>query len=207
MIEKEKNENNLKKEKNEETDLVIKEGTEKEKQKTNEEIAKAKLKEEKKKKESICVTDCLTCKEEQAKSEEFKNLLKITMADFDNYRKRSLNLLKDAKIEGEIGVVQIFLPTLDAFSKAKEMTEDKQHLIGIEMLEKEIKNALKKIGVKEIHCVGEKFDPLLHSAISISHNNDLEDDIITHVIQAGYTYKEKIIRYAQVIINKKNTKK
>lgn len=146
---------------------------------------------------------CTKCQENFAKAEEYKKLLQITMADFDNYRKRNLALLQDAKSDGEINVIMKFLPALDSLSNAKNMISDKETLKGIQMIEKSIKDSLKSIGVKEIQAKGKKFDPEFHNAISVSYNNDLEEDIIVDVYQAGYTYQDKVIRYSQVIINKK----
>lgn len=138
-----------------------------------------------------------------AKAEEYKNLLQLTQADFDNYRKRSYTLMQNAKVDGEINVIMKFLPALDAFVKAKSMIADANILKGVEMIEKEIKESLKSIGVKEMSPKGEKFDPNYHNAISAMKNEDFEEGTILEVYQNGYMYNEKVIRYAQVIINKK----
>lgn len=147
---------------------------------------------------------CADCEKHLAKVEEYKNLLQLTQADFDNYRKRSYTLMQNAKTDGELNVIMRFLPALDSFVKAKEMISDKTLLKGVEMIEKDIKESLKSLGVKETNPKGDMFDPQKHNAISVSNNEDLEDDIITDVYQNGYTYKDKVIRYAQVIINKKS---
>ena len=125
------------------------------------------------------------------------------LADFDNYRKRSLKMMQDAKTDGELNVIMRFLPSLDAFAKAKKMINDDNIVKGIEMIEREIKESLSQIGVKEMQALGTMFDPTKHNAISTSHNPDVEDDIITDIYQQGYVYNDKVIRYAQVIINKK----
>lgn len=146
---------------------------------------------------------CTNCETNLAKQEEYKNLLQLSVADFDNYRKRSLKMMQEAKLDGELNVIMRFLPALDSFAKAKKMITDENILKGVEMIEKEVRESLKQIGVKEMTPLGEKFDPMDHNAISVSHNPDIEDDIITDVYQNGYIYNGKVIRYAQVIINKK----
>lgn len=150
------------------------------------------------------LTSCPSCEANLAKQEEFKNLLQVTVADFDNYRKRSLKMMQDAKTDGELNVIIRFLPALDSFAKAKSMINDDNIVKGIEMIEKEIKESLNQIGVKEMTPLGQKFDPMLHNAISVSNCQDKDDDIITDVYKNGYTYNDKVIRYAQVIINKKS---
>ena len=146
---------------------------------------------------------CPNCEKNLAKQEEYKNLLQLTVADFDNYRKRSLKMMQESKMDGELNVIMRFLPALDSFIKAKKMINDDNILKGVEMIEKEIKESFNQIGVKEMTPLGEKFDPMYHNAISVSHNPEKEEDIITDVYQNGYIYNDKVIRYAQVIINKK----
>lgn len=146
---------------------------------------------------------CPNCENNLAKAEEYKNLLQLTQADFDNYRKRSYSLLQNAKTDGELNVIMKFLPALDSFVKAKSMISDPNILKGVEMIEKQIKDSLKGIGVKEMNPKGEMFDPNYHHAISALNNPEFENDTILEVYQNGYLYNDKVIRYAQVIINKK----
>ena len=159
-------------------------------------------------KDCNCDCDCNEQEQENAcdegkKAEEYKNLLQVVQADFDNFRKRSLNLMNEAKIDGQINVIMRFLPALDSFDKAKQMIEDEKVLKGIEMIEKELIEALKSFGVEKIDKVGEKFDTKEHTVIMVKNDNSLEDDVVTDIAQAGYKIGDKVIRYAQVIINKK----
>ncbi len=159
-------------------------------------------------KDCNCDCDCNEQEQENAcdegkKAEEYKNLLQVVQADFDNFRKRSLNLMNEAKIDGQINVIMRFLPALDSFDKAKPMIEDEKVLKGIEMIEKELIEALKSFGVEKIDKVGEKFDTKEHNVIMVKNDNSLEDDVVTDIAQAGYKMGDKVIRYAQVIINKK----
>ena len=136
-------------------------------------------------------------------ADEYKRLLQVVQADFDNYRKRSLTALNEAKIDGQINVIVRILPALDSFKKAKEMINDANILKGIEMIENELLEGLKSFGVEKIGGLGEKFDPNYHNAIMVNNDNSLEDDIITDVYQDGYKIKDKVVRYCQVVINKK----
>lgn len=146
---------------------------------------------------------CCECEEKANKTDDYKNLLQIVQADFDNYRKRSLQLMNDAKQDGQINAIMRFLPALDSFDKAKPMIEDEKVLKGIEMIEKELYEALKSFGVEKIDQIGEKYNTKYHNVIMVKNDNSLDDDVITDISQAGYKMGDKIIRYAQVVINKK----
>jgi molecular chaperone GrpE len=146
---------------------------------------------------------CSNCESANAKANEYKQLLQLTVADFDNYRKRSLKMLQDAKADGELNVIMRFLPALDSFEKARKMITDENILKGFDMVEKEIRESLSQLGVKQMDSLGCVFDPTKHNAIATSNKQDVEEDVITDVYQQGYVYNDKVIRYAQVIVNKK----
>ncbi len=135
--------------------------------------------------------------------EDYKRLLQTVQADFDNYRKRSLTMLSEAKLDGQINVIMRVIPALDSFKKAKEMIDDENVLKGIEMIENSLLDSLKTFGVTKIDCLGQKFDPNLHNAIMVKNDNNLDDDIVCEVYQDGYKLNDRVIRYSQVIINKK----
>ena len=71
------------------------------------------------------------------------------------------------------------------------------------MIEENILNALNNIGVEKIDSIGKKFDPHLHNVIAVMKDENQENDIILDEFQAGYKFNDKIIRYAKVIVNKK----
>ena len=148
--------------------------------------------------ENICVQP-----EVKTEEEDYKRLLQVVQADFDNYRKRSLNMLAEAKLDGQINVIMRILPALDSFKKAKSMITDTNILKGIEMIENELMESLKALGVEKIACEGQKFDPNLHNVIMVQNDNSLEDDVIVEVYQDGYKLNDKVVRYSQVVINKK----
>ena len=135
--------------------------------------------------------------------EDYKRLLQVVQADFDNYRKRSLNMLNEAKLDGQINVIMRVLPALDSFKKAKPMINDPNILKGVEMIENDLFESLKSLGLEKIACEGEKFDPNLHNVIMVQNDNSLDDDVIVDVYQDGYKLNDKVVRYSQVVINKK----
>ena len=71
------------------------------------------------------------------------------------------------------------------------------------MIEDSINDALKNLGVEKINSIGEKYNPHLHNVIAVMRDDSKENDIILDEYQAGYKLNDKIIRYAKVIVNKK----
>lgn len=132
--------------------------------------------------------------------EEYLDILKRTMADFDNFRKRTLKEKENLYDEGFSEAVKQILPVLDNFERAVAYNdrENKSIIEGIEMILKMFKEVLQKIGVEEIPSMGEKFDPNYHNAIMHIEDDDLEENVIVDVMQKGYKYKDKILRHSMV---------
>ncbi len=134
---------------------------------------------------------------------EYLELAKRIQAEFENFRKRTYFDLQKAKEDGEISVIEAFLPCLDTFKVAKKSITDQAVLEGIEMIENNIIQTLNKLGVEKIDCVGKPYDHNLHNVIAVMKVEDKDNDIILDEYQAGYKFKDKVIRYSKVIVNKK----
>lgn len=135
-------------------------------------------------------------------ADEYLNLAKVIQADFDNYRKRSLEQIEKARIDGIASTVEVLLPSLDAFRKVKEKVKDETTLEGIDMLERAIISSLEKLGVEKIEALGLPLDPNVHNALAVATKEGYEDGIIIEEFQAGYKMGDKIIRCSQVLVNK-----
>ena len=146
--------------------------------------------------EHKCSENC-TCGEEKNYLED---LLRV-QAEFDNYRKRMSSALGDARQDGFIDAIEQFLPALDSFKMATDMITDKNTLMGIKFIEKGILDTLSKMGVEQITTTG-KFNPELHHAIDSDNQEGYESGDIIKTAYNGFTYKGKVIRYAQVIVQK-----
>lgn len=138
-------------------------------------------------------------------AEEYLNLARVIQADFDNYRKRSLEQIERARIDGIASTVEVLLPSLDAFRKVKEKVKDETTLEGIDMLERAILSSLEKLGVEKIPALGLPLDPNVHNALAVATKDGYEDDIIIEEFQAGYKMGDKVIRCSQVLVNKLNS--
>ncbi len=138
-------------------------------------------------------------------AEEYLNLARVIQADFDNYRKRSLEQIERARVDGIASTVEVLLPSLDAFRKVKEKVKDEVTLEGIDMLERAILSSLEKLGVEKIPALGLPLDPNVHNALAVATKDGYEDDIIIEEFQAGYKMGDKVIRCSQVLVNKLNS--
>ena len=139
----------------------------------------------------------------KSKEEFYLDLAQRLQAEFENFRKRTHFEMIKAKEDGQISVIEAFLPCLDTFKVAEKSISDKQVLEGVKMIELSILEALKKLDVEKIESVGKKYDPNLHTAIAVACVGDKENDIILEEYQAGYKFKDRVIRYSKVIVNKK----
>ena len=133
---------------------------------------------------------------------EYLEMAQRIQAEFDNYRKRSADIVRVARNDGIVDAVIKFLPLLDAIKKAEEMISDKKVLEGLNLIERDFKNSLAALNIDEIEALGQKFNPNLHNVIAVKNDNSLEDGIITDVYQAGYKLSDRVLRYSQVVVNK-----
>ena len=120
-------------------------------------------------------------------------------AEYDNYRKRTTkekeNLWADAKAD----TVQAFLPVYDNLERAlKQETADEAFKKGVEMTMNQLKEVFAKLGVTEIDAQGKPFDPNLHNAVMHIEDDNLGENTVAQVFQAGFMLGEKVIRFAMV---------
>lgn len=126
-------------------------------------------------------------------------------ADLINYRKRKddevSNLLKYCNAD----IIMLLLPVLDNFERVinkEDIPEDvKSYLEGFKLIYKQIKDILESNDVKEIEALGKEFDPMYHQSVTMRKDDTKESGIVLEVYQKGYTYKDKVLRPAMVIIN------
>ena len=138
------------------------------------------------------------------------NKLKYMMAEYDNYRKQIEKQI-DSKIEsGKAELLLKFLSLRDDYLRALEMAkQSKSEAVVIEGLEGILKNfdsLLKSEGVMEIETIGTPFDPNVHDVIGFSHQEEIEENIITKEIRKGYMLNNKVLRPSLVLISRKIVK-
>ena len=92
-----------------------------------------------------------------------------------------------------------FLPVYDNLERAlKQNTEDEAYKKGVEMIMTQFCTTLEKMGVTEIKCLGEKFDPTMHNAVMHVDDEEKGENEIVEVFQKGFKLGDKVIRFAMV---------
>ena len=122
-------------------------------------------------------------------------------AEYDNYRKRTArekeHLYNDAKID----TIKGMLPVYDNLERGLAQfgaEDDDPHKKGLEMIFNQYKEALTKLGVTPIDCVGKEFDPERHNAVMHIEDENFGENEVSQVFQAGFELNGKVLRHAIV---------
>ena len=141
-------------------------------------------------------------KSAEAKRDEYLSMAQRVQADFDNYRKRNASLRTEVADDTVRETIKEILPSLDnlerALDAAKKAGEESSLLKGVEMTMTQLKDVLSKLGVTEIDAAGQPFDPKLHNAVMHVEDENLGENTVAEVFQAGFQLGEKVIRFAMV---------
>ena len=137
-----------------------------------------------------------------AKSEiQSKNdLLARTIAEFDNFKKRTEREKAGIAEIATAEVVKKLLPILDNIDRASVL-EDKtsaDYIKGIEMIVKQFETLGEKIGITEVAKIGDSFDPNFHEALMHIEDDALGENVIAEILQKGYKIGETVVRAAMV---------
>jgi molecular chaperone GrpE len=136
-----------------------------------------------------------------------EQLLRL-MADFDNYRKRMTRQHEEARQFAMADLVIALLPGFDnlerALSAARQDSTPSSTMIveGVSMVLRQLKEALGKVGVREVQTQGLPFDPTRHEAVDIVSVPTSEDGMIVEEVQRGYLLHERLLRPAKVIVGR-----
>jgi molecular chaperone GrpE len=88
---------------------------------------------------------------------------------------------------------------LDSFDRALKSSPEKSEFhSGIELIHKQLQNALSKIGVQPVSAEGQQFDPRYHEAIEMVDTADAKDGAVLEELQRGYKLKDRLLRPAMV---------
>ena len=121
------------------------------------------------------------------------------LAEYDNYRKRSQKEKEASWSNAKAETIKEILPVYDNLARAlQQETADEAYAKGVEMIMTQLKNALEKLGVEEIPAAGQPFDPNLHNAVMHVDDEELGENVVAEVFQAGFKLGDKIIRHAMV---------
>ena len=123
-------------------------------------------------------------------------------AEFQNFRSRN----EKEKIQnyemGEKNIIEKLLPIVDNFERGIEALSEEELKSpvgeGMNLIYKQLADALKDMGVEEIEAEGKEFDPELHNAVMHEENDEYDENIIIEVLQKGYKFHDTVIRHSLV---------
>ena len=177
-----------------------------------EETPKAEKKESKKEKKSKEQEKIEKLEEEIRKLKEdnakLKNDYLKAYADSQNFQKRiNDQAIKDRKYASQNVIGELINP-IDMLVQIVNMPapspEIQNYVIGFQMITNQLTDILKNEGLAPIEVkVGVEFDPKTMQAVETSNLDDVDDNKVTKVMQSGYMYKDRILRPAMVVVNKK----
>ena len=128
--------------------------------------------------------------------------LKRSMAEFDNFRKRSEKEKATMFDMGARSIAEKILPIVDNFERAMVAApkegDGKAFADGITMIYNQLKKTLEDLGVKPIDCVGQAFDPNFHNAVMHIEDESLGENVVAEELLKGYMYKDSVLRHSMV---------
>jgi molecular chaperone GrpE len=121
-------------------------------------------------------------------------------AEFENARKRTTREQQDFREYAVADAIRALLPTLDSFERALQTgsAEKSEFRDGIDLIYKQLQDALLKLGLRAIPAKGEPFDPHVHEAIEMVETTDAADHQILEELQRGYKLKDRLLRPSMV---------
>ena len=138
--------------------------------------------------------------EEKAKADELNDKYLRIAAEYENFRKRTQNernnIYKDAVADTLGGL----LPILDNLQYAAKYSGGDAEKVaeGLTMILSKLPETLEKMNIRAFGEAGEEFDPNLHNAVLHVEDESLGENVIAEVLQCGYMYGDKVLRYAMV---------
>lgn len=136
------------------------------------------------------------------KIEELTDRLMRTMAEFDNYRKRTDKEKSSMYEIGAKDIIEKMLPVVDnlerglaALSEADRGTPVAE---GMEKIYKQLMKTLEDIGVTPIEAAGKVFDPNFHNAVMHVEDENFGENVVSMELQKGYMYRDSVVRHSMV---------
>ncbi len=121
------------------------------------------------------------------------------LAEYDNYRKRSIKEKERIYSDARSDAAAKFLPVYDNLERAmKTETTDEAYKKGVEMTFNQLKDVFAKLGISEIEAVGQTFDPEKHNAVMHIEDENYGENVVVDEFQKGFMLGDKVIRCSMV---------
>ena len=129
-------------------------------------------------------------------------------AEFENFRKRNEKEKLEFVHVAKSSVLLEFLPVLDATERALESLNGaeiaheglEQYKEGVQLLYRQMRNVLTRLGVSAIEAQGKVFDPHVHEAVTFQETAEVEEHTVIKELRRGFLYKDRLLRPAQVLV-------
>ena len=152
---------------------------------------------EKKKENKVQEKELITKEQYDELDDRYKRVL----AEFENFKKRSLKEREGLYNSVLADIILGMLPAMDNLENAmKAECKDENYKQGIELVYKQFKDFLEKNGVQEIPAIGETFDPSVHEAVSSVQDGTKGAQEIVQEYRKGYKIGARVIRHSMVVV-------
>ncbi len=136
---------------------------------------------------------------------ELKNKLIYLQADYQNYRKRTIKDLADARIYGASSTLSPFLTVFDYLNLARTASEKSDNIEsirqGLNLIIAEFYKAFDELNVKKLDSVGMKFNPELHEAVAHEPSDTIPEGEIIKEWTSGFKMGDRLLRAARVVVS------
>jgi molecular chaperone GrpE len=130
---------------------------------------------------------------------ELKDRCTRTLADFDNFRKRSERERQEARRYALLEPLRDLVEVVDNLERALQAAGSAEDLKrGVEMILRQMQDVLRKYGVREVQAAGAPFDPTLHEAVSREERPGATVPTVVEELQRGYLLHDRLLRPARV---------
>lgn len=141
----------------------------------------------------------------QAQIAQLKDQLLRQMAEFDNFRKRTLKEKSELILNGGQKVLESMLPVLDDLERAEDNIEKSNEVEtlkeGVRLILNKLTKTLSAHGLKKMETEGAAFDTDFHEAIAlVPAQDESQKNHIIDCVQPGYMLNEKVLRHAKVVV-------
>ena len=138
--------------------------------------------------------------ETRAQRDEYLDLVQRKQAEFANYRRRTESVRQEAYDDGRRDAIEKLLPVVDNLERALSAAGEEEFALrdGVDMVLRQTRDALSKMGVEEIDPLGQPFDAELHNAVMQGTAEEGEPGTVCMVLQKGYKLGSRVIRHAMV---------
>ena len=135
---------------------------------------------------------------------QWKDLAYRNAAELENFRKRAAREAQDTRAYANADLLRSLFPILDNFEMgleaARAESEKSMIFMGMSMVQRQLQDFLRDMGVQEVEALGKPFDPNLHDAVSQEAGDGVADGIVLRVTRRGYKLKDRLLRASSVVV-------